>query len=224
MEEPIITSYLDARRISLAPLSLENTALIVIDMQENQLTTGDLLDYIRSQSPGMVDYLQREVSQKVIGNIKEISEKGREKQLPIFFTRICGESNDSVDFGTRVGRSDVPMMPSEHDPGAQIIAELTPQPNDVVINKQSSCALTTGNLDQQLRASGISQIILTGVATNMCVESTARTAFDLGYSCVVVDDACAAFSEATHQAALRIYAPKPAWQKAVLRPVPVHRG
>ena len=51
------------------------------------------------------------------------------------------------------------MMSSENDPGTQIIAQLTPQANDIVINKQTSCAFTTGNLDQQLRARGVQQVI-----------------------------------------------------------------
>lgn len=75
---------------------------------------------------------------------------------------------------------------------AEIVPELKPEINDIVITKRQWGAFYGTELDLQLRRRGIETIILCGISTIMGVESTARDAFERGYSQVFVEDAMAA--------------------------------
>lgn len=86
-----------------------------------------------------------------------------------------------------------------------IIDALAPLPNEIVLNKTTGGAFNSTALHQILRNMGIKYLVITGVATNACVESTARGAADLGFWSVLVDDACATFDPAMHEATLQNY-------------------
>ena len=75
---------------------------------------------------------------------------------------------------------------------AEIVPELGPEPGDLVITKRQWGAFYGTELDLQLRRRGIDTILLTGIATNIGVESTARDAYERGYRQVFVEDAMAA--------------------------------
>src|SRR3984885_3826468 len=70
-----------------------------------------------------------------------------------------------------------------------IVDELTPQPGDIVIPKTRYSGFFNTNIDSVLRARGIRTLVFTGVATNVCVESSLRDAFHLEYFGVVLKDA-----------------------------------
>ena len=89
-----------------------------------------------------------------------------------------------------------------HDAHA-IIDELRPLPDELVLNKTTGGAFNSTALHQILRNMGIQHLVITGVATNACVESTARGAADLGFWSVMVDDACATFDPAMHESTLK---------------------
>jgi biuret amidohydrolase len=91
---------------------------------------------------------------------------------------------------------------TEGSRGAEIIPELTPQPGDVVVNHTRVTGFHGTSLDNILRARNIETVVVTGVSTNVSVEGTAREATNLGYRTILVSDACATDSEATHQATL----------------------
>ena len=70
-----------------------------------------------------------------------------------------------------------------------LVDELTPQPGDIVIPKTRYSGFFNTNIDSVLRARGIRNLVFTGVATNVCVESSLRDAFHLEYFGVVLEDA-----------------------------------
>lgn len=72
------------------------------------------------------------------------------------------------------------------------------QPGDVVVLKRHWGAFTGTALDQELRRRGVKTIVLAGIATNFGVESTARSAWELGYDVVIVEDACASITAELH--------------------------
>jgi len=80
----------------------------------------------------------------------------------------------------------------------EVIPELRPQEGDLVIHKLTASGFIGTNLDGILRNLGIDTVILTGAATHACVESTARTAADLGYRIVLVEDGCVTQSPLWH--------------------------
>jgi nicotinamidase-related amidase len=86
--------------------------------------------------------------------------------------------------------------------GAAIVEAVAPHDNDVVLTHPRVSCFHSTQLDVVLRAAGIDTVVLTGIATNMAVESTARAAADLGYRTLVVSDACSTTSESAHNASL----------------------
>jgi nicotinamidase-related amidase len=90
-------------------------------------------------------------------------------------------------------------------PGAEIVPELAPQSDDLVIDHQRLTGFYGTELDVLLRARGITTVILSGVATNVAVEGTAREAVNLGYRTVIASDACSAASDQAHQASLETF-------------------
>ena len=85
---------------------------------------------------------------------------------------------------------------------AEIVEELTPQPGDVVIEKSRMSSFMRTDLEQQLRDRGIDNLIVCGVTTNMCIESTVRDASQLDFRTFVVRDAVGEVDPARHESAL----------------------
>jgi ureidoacrylate peracid hydrolase len=86
--------------------------------------------------------------------------------------------------------------------GAQFIDELTPQADEWVVRKHRYSAFTGTDLDLLLRSRRIRSLIITGVSTNACVESTLRAAFELDYFICVPPDAVGSWDESLHKATL----------------------
>jgi ureidoacrylate peracid hydrolase len=80
---------------------------------------------------------------------------------------------------------------------------VSPQPDDRVVQKHRYNAFHGTDLDMILRAKGITHLIFTGVATNVCVETTARDAVVRDYEIILVNDCLAGSSVEEHQASLR---------------------
>jgi ureidoacrylate peracid hydrolase len=87
--------------------------------------------------------------------------------------------------------------------GAQIY-EIDQQPGDVIVEKYRYSGFHGTNLDLVLRGHGIQTVILTGTATNVCVESTARDVYSHDYYLLMVRDCTATTNAADHEHALRI--------------------
>jgi nicotinamidase-related amidase len=85
---------------------------------------------------------------------------------------------------------------------AEVLDELRPQGDEIVLNKTCGGVFNSTELDYILRNMGIETLIITGVVTNGCVETAVRDAADRGYKVVLVPDACAAFSDELHENAL----------------------
>lgn len=87
--------------------------------------------------------------------------------------------------------------------GAEIVDALKPDPRDIVIEgKRGLCGFATTNLDFVLRSKRIRHVALGGFLTNCCVESTMRTAYELGYDVVTLTDCCATVSEDAQRSAI----------------------
>ena len=91
--------------------------------------------------------------------------------------------------------------------GAQIHEAVAPREGEPVVTKRAVSAFAASDLEKLLNASGISTLLLSGVATNFVVEGTAREAADRGYNVVVVGDCCSSMSQEAHDAALNTVLP-----------------
>ena len=101
--------------------------------------------------------------------------------------------------GRAPGRTDTPPPSPQRPPDwTELAAELAPHPDDHRVTKQRWGAFLGTDLDAWLRDRGVTQVFLAGISTSIGVESTARSAYDLGYHVVLVTDAMTDRSAEAH--------------------------
>ncbi len=88
--------------------------------------------------------------------------------------------------------------------GHDIVPELAPAPGEVVLDKPGKGAFYATDLETILRARGVTHLILTGVTTEVCVQTTAREANDRGFDCLVLADCTGSYFPQFHHAALQM--------------------
>ena len=141
----------------------------------------------------------------VIARSAQLADAFRERGLPVVLVRV---SIDGAGFSP--GRVDRPRAGGGTPPAGwdEIVDELAGHPTDAVVTKRNVGAFVGTDLDLQLRRRGVTQVLLTGVATSMGVEGTARAAHDHGYHVVLVTDAMADTAEAIHDHSVGAIFPK----------------
>ena len=90
------------------------------------------------------------------------------------------------------------------EPGAGFVAELLPQPGDTVLRKPGKGAFHATGLDAMLHAKGITHLLIGGVTTEVCVQTTMREANDRGYECLLVSDCSASYFAEFHAAVVEM--------------------
>lgn len=175
-------------------INLSKTAMIVVDMQNAFLRKGGYFDFVG---------FDISVTEKIIEPCKKIINVGRENGIKVIYLQM-GYSADLSDSGGPNSPSCIKSRaltlmnerPELKDKlhiygtwGAEIIDELKPQQGDVIVRKQKHDGFIGTNLDIILKTYEIKYLLFIGTATNICVESTLRHAFSLGYFPILVSDA-----------------------------------
>lgn len=166
-------------------IDIAHPALLVIDMQRYFLERG--ADASLAQGPG------------IIPRVLSLIGAFRKAHLPIVFTRHAHRRDGPAGQMERWWRG---RLPREGDQQSELIASIVPEPGEIFLTKTRYSAFEGTDLDDQLRSRGATTVVLCGVMTNLCVETTARHAFMKDFQPVVISDACAANDEAHHRAAL----------------------
>ena len=92
--------------------------------------------------------------------------------------------------------------------GADNPDEVKPQPTDIIVENWSTCGFMHSDLDLILRANGISNLVITGTATNWVVDSTTRVGMELGYNITIIKDCVQSFDDEMHNFAINIELPQ----------------
>jgi nicotinamidase-related amidase len=158
------------------------TALVLIDLQHGNVAR-ELAPYPPSQ---------------VLANSVRLADAFRAAGATIVYVRVSvGELAAHEADRALPGLKVIPPNPSD------IVPEAGMQEGDFLVTKRQWGAFHATELDQILRRRGVKDIVLTGIATNIGVESTARVAHDLGYDLVFAEDAMSSIGEGAHQWAVQ---------------------
>lgn len=138
--------------------------------------------------------------------LRALVASAREKAVPVVFIRNTeDEGTDSPAWKLRPdAREDSANegVCRRGTWGAELY-EFEPRPGELVLEKHRFSAFVNTHLDQTLKSRGIETLVLSGVASNVCVETTARHAIMLDYHVVVAEDACANWHPDLHAAAMK---------------------
>ncbi len=179
------------------------TALLVIDMQRDFLEPG-----------GFGEMLGNDVARlrRAVAPTRRVLDAFRTRGLPVIHTREghradlsdCPPSKRSRGrLATGIGdRGPMGRILVRGEPGHAIIAELAPAPGEPVVDKPGKGAFYATGLDALLRERGIRSLVVSGVTTEVCVQTTVREANDRGYECLVLEDCVASYFPELHAAAL----------------------
>jgi nicotinamidase-related amidase len=175
-------------------LTMAQCALIVIDMQRDFLEPG-----------GFGETLGNDVSQlrRAVEPNRTLLSAWRNRGLLVIHTRE-GHQPDLSDLPpSKRARGHAPLAIGDEGPmgrilirgeaGHEIIPELYPQAGEIVIDKPGKGAFWATDLHEVLRSRRISQLVVTGVTTEVCVHTTVREANDRGYECLVPGDCTASY-------------------------------
>jgi len=134
----------------------------------------------------------------IVANAGRLTAAFRERSLPVVLVTAAGRAPGRTERARAMAAAGV-TPPTPTPDAMEPLAELAPHPDDIRIVKRTWGAFTGTGLDDELRARGVTQVVVIGVATTMGVESTARQAHELGYHVTLVTDAMTDVSVEAHE-------------------------
>ncbi|QIE46298.1 cysteine hydrolase [Pseudohalocynthiibacter aestuariivivens] len=181
-------------------LDAKTTALLVIDIQNTYLEPPEDTDEAARWQP----FFDR-MNGTVIPNTAQLLDWARGKGIEVIFARIACQTEDGRDrsLSQKKPGFNYLLLPKDRE-DSQIVPELTPKGDEIVVTKTTDSALTGTNLRLTLRNLGITDVVVAGIFTDQCVSSTVRSLADESFGVVVVHDACAAATDDLHDRELEI--------------------
>jgi nicotinamidase-related amidase len=147
-----------------------NSALIIIDVQNSIVSNTDST---------LFD------SARVIGNIAYLLDSARSSAIPVFFIQHTDNNRDGFITDSK---------------GWMIHDSIRPQPGEIVIQKSISDSFYKTTLNEELKSRNIDRVFISGLRTELCVDTASRRAFSLGYDVYLVEDAHSTYENTTLKA------------------------
>jgi biuret amidohydrolase len=199
--------YLGAPEPDDPVLVPKETALLVIDIQNTYVERPERasLSPEEQQRYDLWTPFHERMRKSVIPNTAKMLDFARANGIECLFARIACHTKDGRD------RSLSQKMPGwnnlllpKNDLPSQMVPELQPAGDEIVVTKTTDSALTGTNLRLILHNLGIKNVICCGIFTDQCVSSTVRSLADESYGVIVLDDCCAAATDELHARELEI--------------------
>ena len=182
-------------------LRQDDTALMVIDMQyfdaHPDHGMGRFLQDVGRYAEAAYYFDQVAA---IIPRIASLQRAFRAQRMELIHTRVKAMTRDGRDIAPHHKAKGHRYFPGTKE--VEFLAELEPQGDEIVLDKATTSCFTSTGLDSLLRNTGIRTLVVAGVDTCYCVESTVRDAADRGFSVVLVGDATATSSAEIQRFAL----------------------
>jgi nicotinamidase-related amidase len=188
-------------------MPLQSTALIVVDMQN---------DFCHPEGFCIGDLgLDGTPVQAIVPTLQVLVDWAREAGVTVVWTKEAHRpdlSDLAPSKKQRYENAGYPVGSSGRrgrflvsgEWGSQVLAELSPRPDELQLDKPAQSIFPGTDIEAWLRARSITHLLICGVTTQCCVLATYRQASDLGYFCLLIEDCCAAFAPGEHQAAIDV--------------------
>lgn len=177
-------------RLAALEIDPQRTALIIVDMQNY----SDIYMGILPQCQCLLDFFRTHHLPVIHLRVGSLLPNAHDVHL----MRRLNWLRTSEDKAAR----SCPKGSFDYD----IVAELSPWPGELVVDKNSSGAFNSTAIDHYLRAFEVHNLVICGEATSRCVENTARSAADRGYNVILVSDACADHVPQNHETTFHTFA------------------
>lgn len=115
---------------------------------------------------------------KAAKNAKKLLDRFRKAELPVFHVQHISKRAGAAFF-----------LPGTE--GVKIHESVAPLPDEIVVQKNFPNSFRDTSLLNQLKDANTEEVVICGAMSHMCVDATTRAAFDFGYNCIVIEDACA---------------------------------
>lgn len=179
------------KEFTMLELAADSTALVIIDLQKG-IAARPLAPY---------------TSEQVVSNSKDLAQRFRDAGAIVMVVNVAF-SKDRKDALTQEVDLSMPVPTSGFPADFSDLVDGLAKDGDIRITKHQWGAFYGTELDLQLRRRGIKTLVLTGIATNMGVESTARQAWEYGYNLVIAEDAMTSLSAEMHEFSIKNILPR----------------
>lgn len=196
---------------------MSKDALVVVDMQNYFCKQDHAFLRFTTALAGAEDtshYLDR-LQSTVVPNIRRLLNLARSRGHLVLFTEFGSKTTDGSDlppWAVRHNEMAKDLIGESiylpvRDAAARTIAEITPQPDELVIERSTSGPLAGTQVATMFSNIGVERVVVTGVATDVCVTGWSRELADSGFRVTVPVDACASPIRRCHDAALEMSIP-----------------
>lgn len=186
------------------PVVPEQTALLFIDVQNFSARPEGSEYKDQGLSPEAAyqkhRYFFDQIREVALPNMKLLQQSCRENGAEVMYTVIENLTQDGRDrsLDYKITGFNVPRGSWD----AQVLDEVAPQGDEIVLPKSSSSVFISTNLHYLLGNLGIKYLVIVGFVTDQCISSAVRDACDLGYLVTLVPDACATYSQKRHDTSI----------------------
>ncbi len=187
-----------------AKVDPRHTALVVVDVQNDFCAPGGMID---------AEGIDVSSAQAMAERLPRLIQAARDAGVLVVFVRNVYSSDNNtylsdawLEQAARRGRASYTQRDvcAEDSWAGDFYGEVRPLPGEAIVTKHRFCAFHNTDLDTILRANGIRTLVMSGVASNVCVETTARSGFVRDYYIVYLSDGTSAYFAQDHEAALRV--------------------
>lgn len=192
--------YANAEEPDDIELDAETTALLVIDIQTTYLEDKETPEETERWQP-----FYKRMHEVVIPNNARLIDECRRLGVEVIFARIACHKVDGRDrsLSQKKPGFNYLLLPKDSRE-SQVVPELAPRGDEIVITKTTDSALTGTNLRMMLHNMGIKDVVVSGIFTDQCVSSSVRSLVDESFGVLVVEDCCAAATMELHEHELEI--------------------